>query len=170
MEAICDNKSVGVIIRNTQNKVLLIDRARFPFGLAAPAGHIDEHGSEAQTAIQEVFEEVGLMLPLVGLRKVISSRRIENTCRRLGGDYHDWTVFMADGITGTPVSNNDEIINSNWYSPRELQVLADKSVSFKGIQIEKGQQLLEPIWLGFLSELGIVAIDSEHTTEVYRCR
>jgi len=64
MENLCDNKSVGVIVQNDGGDILLLHRARFPFGMAPPAGHIDDHGSPEQAAVTEVFEEVGLTLPI----------------------------------------------------------------------------------------------------------
>jgi 8-oxo-dGTP pyrophosphatase MutT (NUDIX family) len=161
METLCDNKSVGVIIRNEQNQILLIDRARFPFGLAAPAGHIDDHGGAEQAAINEVFEEVGLTIPLTGLRRVITDLRIENQCRRQGGNYHDWTVFTAENSSGTLIASNDEILESKWIAPDELQTLADKTIETLSTPIEKGQQLLEPAWIRLFNAIGILATNRE---------
>ena len=56
----CDHTSVGVLIHNDNNELLLIERGTFPFGMAAPAGHVDQHDSCEEAAIAEVREEVGL--------------------------------------------------------------------------------------------------------------
>ncbi len=42
MPKICDNKVVGIIVLR-DNKMLLIERKKFPFGFAPPAGHLDDN-------------------------------------------------------------------------------------------------------------------------------
>lgn len=156
MEKICDNKSVGVVIANAEGEFLLLDRAKFPFGLAAPAGHVDDHGSVEQTAIEEVYEEVGLRIGVESLIKVIDARRVENACRRLGGDYHEWTVFSARASTNDITPSADETKGARWYSRGELQTIAaDTRDAFRGGHMA-GKPVFEKIWLDFFSELGIV--------------
>ena len=87
----CDNKSVGVIVRK-EDKILLIERKKFPHGFACPAGHVDDHGSFEDAARDELREEVGLTI--VGL-KLLTETRKENKCRREGGDWHYWKVYEA---------------------------------------------------------------------------
>lgn len=156
MEKVCDNTSVGVIIQNEAREVLLMNRARFPFGLAAPAGHIDTHGSPEQTATAEVYEEVGLYIPLSGLEKLIDARKVDNKCRRKGGDHHIWTVFSARNISGHIVASKDETKGAGWYAPEVLQVLADRTRQSTGKETHVGAQVLELIWLDFFTELGFV--------------
>lgn len=154
METLCDHKSVGIVIQNEKGDVLLLDRARFPFGLAPPAGHVDEHGSLEQTAIDETFEEVGLHIS--DLHPVIEERRVGNTCRRLGGDHHIWTVFTA-GVTGGELTPNvEETKGVSWRSLEQLQVLADRTHQSTSREYKLGAQVLEPIWLDFFTELGLV--------------
>lgn len=154
METYCDHKSVGVVITNEKDEVLLLDRARFPFGLAPPAGHVDEHGSLEQTAIDETFEEVGLQL--VNLEQVIHERRVDNTCRRLGGDHHMWTVFTARGDGGDITPNVEETHGAGWRSLEQLQHLADETRRSRTREHKIGAQVLESIWLDFFTELGLV--------------
>ena len=75
----CDNKSVGVIIQNPEGEVALLRRAKFPVGMAPVAGHVDEHGSPEQAAIDEAAEEVGLHISLSGLRSTIIQARLQAT-------------------------------------------------------------------------------------------
>ncbi len=152
----CDNTSVGVVIRNGSGDVLLLERARFPFGLAAPAGHIDDHGSPEQAAIAEVFEEVGLYLPLSGLEKVIDARRINNQCRRMGGNHHLWTIYSAKSISDRIVASKRETKGASWYATEALQALADSTRQNIDKEARVGDQVLEPVWLDFLMELGLV--------------
>lgn len=154
METHCDHKSVGVVITNEKNEILLLDRARFPFGLAPPAGHVDEHGSLEQTAIDETSEEVGLVVS--DLQEVISERRVDNVCRRLGGDHHIWSVFLSRQFTGEVTPNIDETKGATWHSLEELQILADSTRQQRTVEHKVGAQVLEPIWLGFFTELGLV--------------
>ncbi len=145
----CDNKSVGVIISNNSGELLLIDRAKFPFGLAAPAGHVDQHGSPEQTAINEVLEEVGINLSINSLVKVIENRRIQNKCRRPEGDYHDWTVFAAQTNINEITPSLDETRGAKWYSNIELQEIAQNTINEK----TDDNKVFEAIWLDFLIEL-----------------
>lgn len=147
----CDNKSVGVIIENANKEILLIERARFPFGYAAPAGHIDEHGSAEQTAVEEVYEETGLCVVTNSLQRVLGPRRIENRCRRPGGMYHDWEVFYTTDFTGNLKPSHDETNGAQWFSQARLQELADVTRS-----AVPGILGLEAVWLTFFEELGYV--------------
>ncbi len=153
MEILCDNQSVGVVITQPTGEVLLLDRARFPFGLAAPAGHVDEHGSLEQAATTEVFEEVGLIIPIRGLEKVIDARRINNQCRRQNGDYHIWTVYTTSTDATQLRASSDETKGANWYSREQLWQVAENTRQ-QQIGRYAGNLVFEPIWMDFLTELG----------------
>ena len=157
MEQLCDHQSVGVIVRNSNQDIVLLNRARFPYGLAAPAGHVDDHGSLEQAAIDEVFEEVGLVIPISGLVKVINQRRVDgNVCRRQGGDYHVWTVYRADNIDGAISASQEETRGASWYTPDRLQQLAEITRQQIESEVRPGAQTLEHIWLNFFEELSLV--------------
>lgn len=149
----CDHTSVGVIIRNPADEILLLNRARFPWGYAPPAGHIDAHGSPAQAAIQEVYEEVGLVLPVTGLQRVISERSLANRCRRPGGDYHRWTVYTAHTTAVDLTPSSTETRGARWWSPEAVTTLATDPVGER--------ERLENIWLDFFQELGIIDLSQD---------
>lgn len=153
-ETHCDNKSVGVIIKNDHEEVLLLQRARFPFGLAPPAGHIDGHGSAEQTALDETWEEVGICLPLSGLKHVVADRRVDNVCRRTGGTYHIWNVFEATYPGGPLMPSKDETHGAGWYSSADLQDLAEYTES--AVEPTDPSRTLENVWLSFFRELGYI--------------
>lgn len=156
-ERICDNKSVGVIVSNEKDEILLLNRAKFPFGLAAPAGHIDDHGSPETAAVTEVFEEVGLVIAKSSLEKVIEDRLVDdNICRRQGGDYHVWNVYKAKCIGQSTKASEDETLGLGWYSMDGLQELADSTRSKRYKNTVAGAQILELVWLDFFTELGYV--------------
>jgi len=75
----CPNGSVGVIIENSLGHILLIDRATFPYGYAAPAGHTEIGEAPEDAARREVVEEVGLTLQDLTL---VWRGVIQNPCRR----------------------------------------------------------------------------------------
>ncbi|MGH7196730.1 MAG: NUDIX hydrolase [Candidatus Saccharimonadales bacterium] len=157
----CDNKSVGVIVENEYSDVALLKRARFPVGMAFPSGHIDNHGSPEQTAVDEAREELGLVLAISGLRQtVIQGRHVNNPCRRPGGGHHEWWVFETSEFEGELQPSADEAKSAGWYSRAELQDLADRTRAFQADQIPQtdweASPGLEEVWLDFLTELRYV--------------
>lgn len=156
----CDNMSVGVILER-DNMIALIERAKFPFGFAPPAGHVDDHGSPEMAAIDEVFEEIGITISLDGLtRTVIENRRLDKSCRRPGGDHHNWWVFTAGEFEGDITASDDETRGASWVDLSRLQELADRTKLFQAgvVSDEQWQQSpgLEEVWLGFFAELRYV--------------
>lgn len=157
----CDNMSVGVIIQNPEGEFALLTRARFPIGVAPPAGHVDEHGTPEQAAIEEVGEELGLIIAVSSLRKtVIQNRRVNNHCRRPGGDHHNWWVYEAYEHSGDINPDADETQGADWYNSGQLQALADRTKAFQAGQISQedweASPGLEEVWLDFFTELGYI--------------
>ena len=159
MEKYCDNRSVGIILRNHHGGYALLKRGRFPIGIAPPAGHIDTHGNPEQAAVDEAREELGVQLAVAALRKTaIYERRVENVCRRIGGGHHVWNVYEAETEQLDLTPDPDETHGAAWYSSTALQVLANRTRRFQKGQIQHTawaeQPGLEEVWLGFLNELG----------------
>lgn len=143
----CDNQSVGVLIKDDSNRMLLIERKKFPFGYAPPAGHIDDFASPEDCAIGEVQEEVGLKVESLEL---VYQGRHENRCRREGGYYHNWHVFKAS-VSGEITASPDEVSSYKWCSQSEFEKLIIQTreyitgkISEEDWQREPG---LEPVWL-----------------------
>ena len=134
MSKVCDHTSVGMLVWNG-DKLLLIERAKFPFGFAVPAGHVDDDisfGDETnnheaayqKTARRELKEEVGL--DAVGLELITEGRK-ENPCRREGGSWHYWKFYKANvsgDIASKVVRSLDETKNVGWYTKTQIQELA----------------------------------------------
>ena len=157
----CDNFSVGVIIERGMD-IALLQRAKFPIAIAPPAGHIDQHGIPELAAIAEVEEELGLVIARGGLlRTTIANRRVENRCRRPGGDYHYWSVFRATAYSGVLRSSLDETRGAGWYNSDQLQELADRTQAFSEGRVTPEQWEQEPgleaVWVDFMTELGYLA-------------
>jgi 8-oxo-dGTP pyrophosphatase MutT (NUDIX family) len=149
----CDHKSVGVIVENDANEILLLSRARFPFGWSAPAGHEDGHGSPEQTGIDEVFEETGVVVDPESMTLIINGLRVQNRCRRPGGEYHDWTLYRARALNQEIIVNPEESLDVQWMTRRELAHLATLPSSEKN---QQGDIALEPLWKSFFATARIL--------------
>ena len=170
---ICDHASVGIIARDDQGRILLIERKKFPFGWAPPSGHLD--GQTFQIAcFNEFEEETGLKV--VGAPKPVipQNPRKYFRCRR-GGKYHDWQIFEVKW-RGELKPNQDETMDARWCSTEEIQRLAMKTKWYlwwlketKSLQDEMSSAVLkmvekewkedpglEPVWYEFFQELRII--------------
>ena len=156
MEKQCDNMSVGVVLQNERDEILLLNRQKFPYGWAAPAGHIDEHGTAEQAAVNELAEETGVRIAPAALSRVLHSLRIDNMCRRRGGGFHTWTVYTASTSQEPTHSNTEEARSLRWFTVAELQHLADRTRALTEHTKENRDDYLEAVWLRFFVELGIV--------------
>ncbi len=129
----CDNKSVGILVWN-KGKLLMIERKKYNFGFAIPAGHQD--GDDPETAAKkELFEEVGLKTE--GLEKKLEIG-LPNPCKREGGTQHDWTVFEARGWVGELKPSPDETKSYFWANREKIIQLSGRLQGFaesKGISL-----------------------------------
>lgn len=101
----CDNKSVGILVWDSERRLLMIERKKYNPGFAIPAGH--EDGDDPLTAARkELSEEVGLSTK--GLKEMLWIG-LPNPCQREGGTYHDWTVFEAINWSGEIRPSPDEV-------------------------------------------------------------
>lgn len=159
----CDHRSVGVIISNQIDAMALIKRAFFPVGIAPPAGHVDNHGSRLQAAINEVAEEVGLELDQARLVELICERRVDNACKRPEGSYHIWSVYsykLDTAETTQLKADPTETKGAFWADKDGLKQLAERTRAYRAGEIDEDKWQtnpgLEEIWLDFLVELGYV--------------
>ena len=103
MAKICDNKSVGQIIRDGE-KIVLIERKNYPESYALPAGHVDADINFADAAIRESQEEVGVTILE---NKMVFREDIDNPCKREGGSHHLWEVYDAVKWNGELKASSD---------------------------------------------------------------
>jgi ADP-ribose pyrophosphatase YjhB (NUDIX family) len=153
--AICDHKSVGMLIWD-DNKLLLIERRKPPYGFAPPAGHIDDHGSFEDAAKVEVKEEVGLDTRSL---RVIAEGRKENPCRREDGTWHYWKIYEVK-TEGDITASPDETKQYGWYTKEQIQKLAERTESYVSRKVSEAEWQsspgMEPVWKEWLSELKIL--------------
>ena len=155
MTKLCDHKSVGVIIKNDAGEILLIERKKFPFGFAPPAGHVDDFASPEACARGEVEEEVGLTVTTLTL---LHEETKQNPCRREGGDHHHWWVYEAE-VTGEVQGSEDETKQVGWYNQEKISALTERTEAcLRGEMNETEWEVspgLEPVWAELFNTLGI---------------
>ena len=126
--------SVGALIERN-GVYLLLDRARPPYGFAAPAGHVDEGETEDEALIREVKEETGFN---VDKYKLILEDEIDWVACNQGADFHYWYLYDCN-ISGIMKRNPEEAKSIGWYSRDEIKKLE-----------------LESVWDYYFKKLGII--------------
>lgn len=152
----CNNTSVGIIVKK-DGKILLIERKKFPFGFAAPAGHVDD-GEDYETAAgRELLEEVGVSASKLIL---LTEGRKNNPCRRPKGSWHYWKIYEARYDNIAVKIKKDEVKNANWYTIDEVKVLGQKTEKYlkKEISDEVWQESpgIEPVWYDWFKAIDII--------------
>ena len=115
MDKTCDHTSVGVLVWRDK-KLLLIERKKFPFGFAPPAGHVDGDVSFEVAAKRELAEEVDLWAR--DLRLIFAGRK-ENLCQRQDGNWHEWKIYEAE-VEGEIKASQDETKSFGWFGKEQL--------------------------------------------------
>ena len=155
MQKICDHTSVGMLVWK-DDRLLLIERARPPFGFAAPAGHVDGDPTYEIAAERELKEEVGLTTTNLVL---LTEGRRENHCRREDGTWHYWKVYQMTTM-GDVDRSKDETKQVNWYTREEIRAFAEKTEAYNRGEISEDEWSknpgLEPIWCEWFKELNII--------------
>jgi len=168
MSKSCDNKSVGVIIKNADGKFAVIKRKNYPVAYAFVAGHLDGDTPE-DAAVKEADEEVGIKVK--SLEKKLEDK-FQNPCKREGGSWHEWHIFEANEWSGELKAGSDAK-DAHWLSSGELKTLADRTHLFlekSGIPLEELNRItalvsdnpewqeepgLEPVWVVMLEKMNI---------------
>lgn len=151
----CDHTSVGMIVWQ-EGKLLLIERARKPYGFAAPAGHVDADVLFEDSARRELYEEVGLTA--INLKLLVEGRK-ENHCRREGGTWHQWKIYEVK-TTGEIKRSEDETKQARFVGREEILELAERTKKYLNKEIieeewEKSPGI-EPVWYEWFKELKII--------------
>jgi len=155
MSKLCDHKSVGMLVWQNDN-LLLIERKKPPFGFAPPAGHIDGDNSFEEAAKRELKEEVGLEAKNIQL--LIEGRK-DNVCRREDGSWHYWKIYKIEA-DGEVKRSEDETKQANFFTQNDLLLLAGKTELYLRGDIKQSDWEkspgLEPVWYEWLKELKII--------------
>ncbi len=150
----CDHKSVGILVWKDR-KLLLIERKRFPFGFAPPAGHLDGDSFE-EAAKRELREEVGLDVTKLKMRY---EEKAENTCRRKGGDWHNWKIYEAK-VKGEVKGSPTETKQVGWYSLEEIKRLVNRTRKYLRRNVTEDEWEAEPgietVWYDWFSKMKLL--------------
>lgn len=139
-----------------EDKLLLIERGREPFGFAVPAGHVDSDASYEIAAARELKEEVGLNAVEL---KLVAEGRKENKCRREDGSWHYWKIYTVE-ISGELHRSLEETKQAKWFSKDEIMSLSKQTeeyLSGRISEVEWEQKPgLEPVMYEWFKELKII--------------
>jgi len=155
MSKLCDHTSVGMLVWEN-NKLLLIERRKPPFGFAPPAGHIDGDNSFEESAQRELREEVGL-----GIKKLqlLIEGRMDYPCRREDGNWHYWKIFQVETNDDIKI-NLDEVKQANFYAKDDLLTFSIKTEKYLRGDIKQNDWEkspgLELVWYEWLKKLNII--------------
>ncbi|HEY4521739.1 MAG TPA: NUDIX hydrolase [Candidatus Paceibacterota bacterium] len=122
----CDNTSVAAIVKDSQNRILLIERKKYNPGFALPAGHEDGDGAE-KALIKEIKEEVGLVVNFARPRLMMT---LKNPCKREGGSFHRWTVFDVLKWRGKIIKGDEEVRSYVWADNEMIKEFAHRLEEF----------------------------------------
>lgn len=159
--ALCDHKSVGVIIEGMPgyagpaDHYLMFERVKPPHGIAPVAGHLDDHGSYLDAMQAETVEETGL--EVVEYHLVANGWR-GNACRRQPANSevgHDWKIYKALAL-GDQAAAPAETKNLHWYSRGDIAEMAARTMLYAldyvtGAEF-KAEPGIEPVWIQWLIE------------------
>lgn len=161
MPYVCDGSSAGVLAVDRDGRVLLGERAKPPEGIAPPCGHVtdvDPDRSHRQAAVDETWEEYGLTVRLEDL-ELVYSRWHPNRCgAQIPAQHkgHQWQVFRTYQWSGEVVIAPDEVKSFVWYSPGQVQYLADRTIAYAHGYLPQHEWQdapgLEPIWVDILAQ------------------
>jgi ADP-ribose pyrophosphatase YjhB (NUDIX family) len=147
----CDHTSVGMIVRK-EDKTLLIERMKYPFGFAPPAGHVDGDSSFELAAKRELTEEVGLTAAKL---KLVFEGRKDNVCRRPDGSWHYWKIYEVE-VRGEVKRSEDETKRAGWYTRQEIEELAERTMKYLRGEVSEDEWQknpgLEVFWYEFGKE------------------
>ncbi len=113
------HSSVGAIIVNDKNEILLFERVKFPLGKSFAAGHIDAGETARDAIIREVEEETGLIINDLVL--LVETQIHGDSCRR-GSDDHTWKLYGSK-VGNQPVNiDASEGVKPSWERFDEINI------------------------------------------------
>lgn len=161
----CCGTSVGVLVHDDTDRLLMITRGWYPTGVAPVAGHIaDEHTNAVAALTAEVREETGLT---VTSHRVLWEGWLPNLCQSLPAlpiPGHRWVVAAATAV-GELTPDPEETRGASWYTPAEVQTLARRTLAYGRGEVSQGAYQtspgLEAVWLRHLATAGLLRLSSD---------
>ncbi|RKS10007.1 ADP-ribose pyrophosphatase YjhB (NUDIX family) [Nocardiopsis sp. Huas11] len=165
----CCGTSVGVIIEDQDDRLLMVTRGWWPKGTAPVAGHVrDAHTAVADALVAEVQEEVGLT---VTGDRLLWEGHLPNLCaslphQPLAGHYWHLAAATAEGEV---VAAPGETKGADWYTPDQVRAMARATlVHYRagGAAADQPDHSLEAVWLRLLFEAGRLPCLTESDLDV----
>jgi len=110
--------SVGVIVQNKQQEILLFKRVKYPFLWTIPAGHLDVGENPQSAAERELKEETGIIAN--ELKEIFTGEIRGDSCVG-GADIHFWHAYLyqvKDDVI--PVIEEEEGSKWGWFSLQDV--------------------------------------------------
>jgi len=101
------------------DKVLLINRRKYPFAYTIPAGHLEQDETPIEGARRELREETGLDLRELTLVKDYEA--FYDPCKG-GADYHEWHLYKAEYSEGE-LKGDSESKKIAFFKPESIKEL-----------------------------------------------
>lgn len=163
----CCGTSVGVLIHDSHGRLLMIERGWWPIGIAPVAGHVrDAHSTAAEALVAETREEVGLE---VTQAELLWTGHLPNLCASPPSNPpgHHWWLYRASA-TGTLRPAEGETKGAAWYTPSEVQALAERTLSYARGEVtaEEFERApgMEAVWIDLLSKVALITGDGNDKT------
>ncbi len=137
------HESVGVVVVNSDKKILTLFRDIYPLAYAFPAGHLEKGEDPRRAAERELFEETGIQADEHGRFEHIADFPIElDSCRR-GSDHHMWHLYRYVIPSQPNVVLSEESSSAQWYTCAEIQQLTPLTHPLKVIIDRFGETLMQ---------------------------
>lgn len=108
--------TAGLFLGDGRGRFLFFDRAKFPYGLTLPAGHLGPGEDPLKAALRETHEETSVAATFV---QALGTADIYDECPR-GANMHRWDVFVGELPPGALVQiNSAEGSNPVWLTLEE---------------------------------------------------
>lgn len=153
----CCGTSVGILIEDQTERLLMVTRGWWPKGTAPVAGHVrDSHTSVAAALVAEVQEEVGLTVTGAGL---LWEGHLPNLCAslpHLPTPGHYWHLAAATA-EGRVVAAPEETKGASWYTRAQIDALAQATLDHYragGVPADQPDESMEAVWLRLMWEAG----------------
>ncbi|QXJ27089.1 NUDIX domain-containing protein (plasmid) [Actinomadura graeca] len=170
---ICDGASVGVLVLDDLDRVLVGTRADGA-GVAPIAGHVfDAHPGYVEAAHAEVAEEAAMTVVPGTLVLVGGGHRLNRCARGDGpdGPGHHWQIYTARAI-GTPRSADAKLGALHWADRAELEALMQRTLARARGRVTDPDWAaapgIEPVWCRWILTAGLADIDRDELAEIDR--
>ena len=135
------HETAGVFVHDRQERFLFLERAKFPFGLTIPAGHVDHHEQPLRGGYRELGEEAGFHLPMQSFRLVVTENILGDQCRR-GSDAHRWHAYVARMRSGATLKvNTSESVRAVWLG-LDQALSANLTFAVRSLIVRHRQEIL----------------------------